>query len=454
MKTTASNKNFATTFLLFTLAISPLYLIISRSGTSAEIPITLLLVSSLTAIGLKIYTKSGNLISISTMMFFALFFVIAPIIQLSNSSTYLVNTMPVNPTSAAFANLLTTLFLITFILFEKKLSSHPSLPPPPLQESKVHFLILTLASIACAGLGISEINNIPSNANSEINLSEQLIKSKVILLIPFVAFSIYTLSLKKITSTNLIILAILIACVLATKNHIIERRNAIGPVYLSMIALTFPFIISNGKRYFYFVLTTMLIAFPASSLLTHASNRYEAKISFELIIDSIKNHFLEPHYDAWANLVATIEIVEYHGHALGSQFLGSILFFIPRSIWDSKPAPTGLLIGDFLSANHTMWFNNLSAPIVAEGYIDLGIPGVIFMALAAAYFSSKLHKLSKRTQSAHVIFYIYSSFFIFFVLRGSLMSGIAYLSGAAISIYLTELISRKTKFKLGNIRIK
>ena len=44
---------------------------------------------------------------------------------------------------------------------------------------------------------------------------------------------------------------------------------------------------------------------------------------------------------------------------------------------DGKPLATGIFLADYLIRNYSMWFTNLSAPLVAEGYLDFGPGGVV-----------------------------------------------------------------------------
>ena len=75
-------------------------------------------------------------------------------------------------------------------------------------------------------------------------------------------------------------------------------------------------------------------------------------------------------------LVNAAAHVSSHGHAFGLQTLGSVLVFVPRSIWTGKPGDTGRLIlqGDVV-------LNPSASPFV-EGYVDFGLGGALVAALA------------------------------------------------------------------------
>ena len=79
--------------------------------------------------------------------------------------------------------------------------------------------------------------------------------------------------------------------------------------------------------------------------------------------------------------------VEEFGISWGNQLLGAILFFVPRSIWPSKPLGTGHTA---IVALDQHYFSNVSAPLIAEGYVNFGIVGVVLFALAAGWIFRKL----------------------------------------------------------------
>jgi hypothetical protein len=60
------------------------------------------------------------------------------------------------------------------------------------------------------------------------------------------------------------------------------------------------------------------------------------------------------------------------------QFLGSILFWLPRAIWPDKPTDTGILLADY----RDYAVDNLSAPMWAEALVNGGLIAVILVFLA------------------------------------------------------------------------
>ena len=191
----------------------------------------------------------------------------------------------------------------------------------------------------------------------------------------------------------------------------------------------------------------MVIMFPIMSSLTHIDANLDQIIKKpELLYESflrfgtISGAFESLHYDAFSNILATLEYVEINGIAFGYQLLGVILFFIPRSIWVSKPTSTGELIGEYLMNTTPRDYSNLSNAIVSEGYINLGIFGVVLFAIILAYFIVKFISwmISKNYFKEFIAFYF--ALHLLFLLRGDLTNGVSYFVGPLLSIYFVPKV--------------
>lgn len=64
------------------------------------------------------------------------------------------------------------------------------------------------------------------------------------------------------------------------------------------------------------------------------------------------------------------------GRTGGEQLAGSLLFWIPRSVWPEKSVDTGVLIGQHISQAGT---TNLSSPLWTEVHLDFGYFGVLIL---------------------------------------------------------------------------
>lgn len=433
----------------FTLSATPLYLFASPIDPS--VTLSFLLVSGLLFPALIIHSSRNNHAMICAIVFTYLFMIIAPTAQLSKNPSTLINTLPFDSSAAIYANIIISLFIATlFFSYQKiKIPKHQDDAIQKYPSSNRHYRVLfTLAfAIALYAASASLTGNPSTSSPQEATIAEDLIKTKFLYTLPFVAFAATLIrtksSNKKISLITLITLILLLLTVIATKNPGLEKRNALGPIYLTILAISFPWVLRTGKSFFFFVMGVALLAFPLSSLITHNSgDDKNIELSPESITSTIMNHFTELHYDAWANTVATIDYVKTNGHSLGEQALGTIFFYIPRSIWAEKPISSGELIGIHLTQNYRMWFDNLSTPIMAEGFIDFGILGVILYAIIFSATTRLTQSLINSKNPFKITAGLYLTFSVFFIMRGSLMIAFSYVLAALCAIIVVpKLIS-------------
>ena len=147
------------------------------------------------------------------------------------------------------------------------------------------------------------------------------------------------------------------------------------------------------------------------------------------------------HYDAFSNIMATVDYVQNIGYVYGSQLVGSLLFFVPRSFWEDKPWGTGQLIGDYLISDYGFHFNNLSNPVVSEGFINFGIFGVILLAVVLAVVVVRLIGWINSEDYLRKIMALYFAIHLIFLLRGDFLNGFSYYIGTLIGVlFLPKLI--------------
>lgn len=77
-------------------------------------------------------------------------------------------------------------------------------------------------------------------------------------------------------------------------------------------------------------------------------------------------------YDGFQQAINTVTFVDRHGIAWGHHLASGTLFFVPRAIWSDKAQPSAFKVAE----DRGYRFGNLSMPLPAEAYLDLGWPGV------------------------------------------------------------------------------
>jgi oligosaccharide repeat unit polymerase len=206
---------------------------------------------------------------------------------------------------------------------------------------------------------------------------------------------------------------------LLINNPINTARYWLGTIIISSL-----FIIIPWKKTTYTSLTVVfcllfVVIFPNADVFRKTA---ELNNVMDLKKDSI---FVSGDFDAFQMLMNTVKYVDNNSVAFGKQFLGGILFWIPRSIWTDKPIGSGQLVAE----NSGYVFTNLSSPLWAEGYINFGLLGVILLFFIYGYIIGKLQQSfiesNKITISCLVPFI--SAYQIFF-LRGEFLVVISFMS--------------------------
>jgi hypothetical protein len=375
-----------------------------------------------------------------------------------NASGVFPNGLPYSTFDVVSANFLILLFnlsfFLTYIFFKKKYLKKDTTINSNENTYSTPMVILVLF-ILCLLIGIFNYNFLveefirPNWMAANQSIGSLLIRKKVLFLIPLGAIVITYSYLKekkivtKNTTISFLILIILLLLFIVFKNPFTEKRNALGPIYITLIYLFYPKVINSNAKMFLFLFIAMILFFPLLSSLTHIDASFYEIITKPQLVNKylienggILNVFNTLHYDAFANIMATIEYVAKFGYSYGYQLLSALLFFIPRSIWTSKPFSTGQVVGDYLIEEHNFEFNNLSNPLVSEGYINFGIIGVLIMAIVLSYFIVKLLKWLNSKDSLKEIIAFYFAIHLMFLLRGDFTNGFAYFIGTFIGVYL------------------
>ncbi|MEN8124597.1 MAG: O-antigen polysaccharide polymerase Wzy [Bacteroidota bacterium] len=282
----------------------------------------------------------------------------------------------------------------------------------------------------------------------DMSMQKMLIVVKTFFSIPFIGLIMTIIYLKESKKLNLnrLIISVIFLFILAAfffvKNPMIEKRNALGPIFITLILFIKPKLLNTNKKFVSFMFLSMVIVFPLISILTHSKVGLKDLISKpnqitnNLKAENIFNEFNTLHYDAYSNTLATMDYVDNYGITYGNQFLGGIFFFIPRSIWTSKPESTGKFIGQYLIKNYNMWFDNISNPFLSEGIINFGFLSLFIFPILLAWFIVLMLNWQYSNDLFKQVTAIYFSIHLIFLLRGDFTNGWAYFVGTFIGIYI------------------
>ena len=224
---------------------------------------------------------------------------------------------------------------------------------------------------------------------------------------------------QKITSIVSLIMLLLVV------NPFNMPRYYIGFMIICTLFLFFRKRVS-GLLFNVFIFIGIFVLFPLINFFRFGFT----KIPFDEFKKLMFQQFTELHFDAYANIIATLDYVQSYGVTLGYQLLGSLFFFIPRAFWESKPLQTGEVIGNYLITNGKLDYNNLANALPSEMYINFGILGIIIGPILLSLLINHIEKNAKK----EFLIYALLSGFIFYIFRGALMSGFAYCFGTIVVI--------------------
>ncbi len=224
---------------------------------------------------------------------------------------------------------------------------------------------------------------------------------------------------------------------------------AYGCVLLSVSSL-----FKKKRLLIYALLVGLLILFP---FLNSFRGLYTTELSIELINDSlgtISDNFATADYDSYTMLVYTVRYVRVYGLTKGRQLLGVLLFFVPRSLWPTKPGGSGATIIETMAT--TVVNPNVSCPFIAEGYINFGILGVIIFALLMGKITKAIDNYYWRENNEKLtplkLFYSFFVLFAIFFYRGDFLSSFSYLVGYSVSIELFAKLFASLSSRNKNIK--
>lgn len=150
-------------------------------------------------------------------------------------------------------------------------------------------------------------------------------------------------------------------------------------------------------------------------------------------------------FDAFQMFLRAMELgsVSY-----GYGFLGVLLFFIPRSIWPSKPITSGIEISQIANLR----LDNVSMPIIGEFYLNFWYLGVMVGAPLLAMFFKRIDWYYLRYKNSNLslghLVYFQLAGLVLYNMRGGLLSSFAYTVSILISwLIISFAINSKNKIK-------
>jgi hypothetical protein len=152
-------------------------------------------------------------------------------------------------------------------------------------------------------------------------------------------------------------------------------------------------------------------------------------------------------YDAFRMSCYTMLTVDNVGISWGANILGAGLFFVPRSWWPEKPPPTSWVVYETADRSIEIGTNNLSTPLMAEGYYAFGWMGALLISLLFWWVISRITLLSRKDfySWAFLSRCLFAGLVLIF-LRGTLTVGVSAVVGSFIAAAIPAFLI-KHRFK-------
>lgn len=226
---------------------------------------------------------------------------------------------------------------------------------------------------------------------------------------------------------------ILFVIVLTVNNLISTPRFWVGAIVFS---LYMAYLVSEKKGAFHwFALNVAILVFlfPVMDVFrdTLEGNLFHTIGDFNPTSELISN----PDFDAFQQQINTVVYVNKFDFQYGLQLFSSLLFFVPRAIWESKSEASGVLVSDGLRYD----FFNVSTPIPAELYIDYGYIGVALGMFLLGFIYKKITILYRQGNILYITLYCFLCSYQVYFFRGSLMAVIPFLFIFLVCFYLSSV---------------
>lgn len=172
-------------------------------------------------------------------------------------------------------------------------------------------------------------------------------------------------------------------------------------------------------------------------------NGYVSLRDIDFDISESLIQFKELHFDAFASILTIVSYTGHYGYLLGANFIGTLLFFIPSSIWVNKPMGSGSRIGDYLISNYGFSMDNLSSPLLGEFFLSFGFAGIVLGAILFAILINVIEKKMINGSQEFDLLYGILAGYLFIILRGSLIVAFSSFIGTVVIMIIFPIIFSK-----------
>jgi hypothetical protein len=155
----------------------------------------------------------------------------------------------------------------------------------------------------------------------------------------------------------------------------------------------------------------------------------------------MEDTLLSMDYDGFQLGSYTLLNADKEGLSYGNNLLGAVLFFVPRKLWEDKPPPTSHIIYETMIEYRLVGTNNLSTPLVFEGYYAFAWIGVIGISLIFWWLIAIITRYSWADDTSFMFLTrCIMAGLTLILLRGTLMVAMSAIVGFVIAAALPYII--------------
>lgn len=442
-------------WLLFCLSAIALTYFLTEVPSQADIFFSNFGILAISSIGLSKRPKRHYSLTKVVYLFCFFFFGVVPLNDAAMSNQYWGGS-EISPESYLETNVLIIIGLIVFLLTESfsfkapwfMRSTNPNAKATLFSKLLLLFLSISASLIIGIHFGFDLISIIARGASTEFaseavlqdseSISERLFFGVMIRPIPIVALLLFS-RIHLHTEYNLydrLIFSILFLLAFFFVAPTSVSRFMAATLYIPMlIAYTKLWERPYAMQASLFI--AILVVMPILDQFRYFNPN---DIKFSLSLEALN----QGHFDAYQNFARAVEL---GFHSNGRQLIGALLFFVPRTIWEDKPIGSGAQMAEDAGLS----FSNISMPFMGEGYVNFGIAGVVLFMLVLGFLAKWLDDAywKRGNLSSHPIFSCYYHLLLglcFFMMRGDLLSSVAFIAGISGTYFLIgKLLSRTLK---------
>lgn len=320
----------------------------------------------------------------------------------------------------------------------------------------VFFLSIGIITFAILIILMGGISNLFFRTENEFELENStltFVVRKFLTAMPAMLCIVFILINKSKKSVWLNLLILLFAVLSLISNFPTSTtRYWMGTILLGLFIAYF-FKRKESRIIDYGILGIMLIGFPLLYVFKNTNYDITNMFSSGLEYNGIVESFNTIDFDAFSMIARSIRYVRENDFTYGEQLLNIIFFFIPRSIWATKPITTNVLVASATGNVYT----NLSCPLPAEGYVNFGVFGVALYSYVSAKISSFLDYMyweKSVDTNVNIINSIYPFLCVIslYISRGPLQPSFIQTVALLLPLIFINLVfAKKSKFKKSNI---